>query len=231
MHHIKESFAVLGLSKFGFRVAVSLSDIGASVIAVDKDHHIVEKISSLVTKAIVADLMDWEVLENLGVLDVDIVVIGLRKSFDVAALLTYKLKHHAKIKKIIIQVDTDEKSEILKLIGADVVVFPEKDMADAVVRQLMAPNLIDYISLSENAAIVEVPVPKSFIGKSIIELNIRARFEVYIIGIKHQNLKDHRPKVEIAPKSDIKFQENDNILLLGTSKNLNKFIEVLEKSN
>jgi len=221
----KKMYAVLGLSKFGYRLAVSLYKAGATVIAIDKNESLVQQISSEVTTARVADLLNWEVLEQVGVLKVDTVIIGTRHAFDVATLLTYKLKKQGNIKNLIVQVDSDEKAETLKLIGADIVVFPEKDIADKLYKQLTSPNLVDHISLTSDAGIIEVPAPKNFIGKSLVELKIRNEYDVYVVGVKHKADNKESSDITIAPSPNEIFKEGDTLLLLGKIEKLEKFME------
>jgi len=226
MNKINDSFAVLGLSTFGYRTAVSLYEAGAAVIAVDRDEKLVNRISPFVTKAVAADLMDASALQHIGALEVDTVIVGLRSSFDVATLLIHMYKKQTKVKKIVAQVDTSEKADVLKLVGADIVVFPEKDMADWVVRHLAVPNLVEQISLHSDKAIVEVPIPRRFMGKSLIDLQIRAKYNVYVIGIKRADeKKPDKVDVTIAPSPQTKFQEGDAILILGDLEDLNRFMK------
>lgn len=221
----KKTFAVLGLSTFGYRVAVSLYRDGATVIAVDREETIVQKISPNVSKAITVDLMNWDVLSHIGVLDVDVAVIGLRTSFDVEVILTYNLKKHSDIKTIVAQVDTNEKAEALSLIGADIIVFPEKDMAERIMKRLTVPDLVEYISLTPDTSIIEVAVPQRFVGKSMIDLQIRTKFNIYVVGIKNTSDGGKTPEISIAPNPQTQFKKNDIMLLLGNRKKLNSFMK------
>jgi len=227
MAEIKDSFAVLGLSKFGFRTAVSLFNLGAKVVAVDRNESLVQKISTNVTKAVCADVLDKEILEYVGVPYVSVAIIGLRHAFDVAVLLVNYLKRHTNVERIVAQVDTDEKAEALRILGVDTVVFPEKDIADRVVKQLTMPDLVEHISISPEATIIEVPCPDSFVGRSLTELEIRNRYNIYVIGIKRYFPERIEPEVMIAPGPDTRFQAGDTMLLLGSTKNLIVFTQNL----
>lgn len=227
MNH-KETFAVLGLSTFGCKVAVSLYKSGATVIAIDKKAQIVNKIASDVTKALAGDLMEWELLEHAGVLTVDTVVIGLRHSFDVAVLLTCRLKNEAKIKRIIVQVDTEEKAAALKMVGADMIVFPERDIADRLTKRLVMGNLVDHIPLSQDVSIVEVPAPEVFENKSLKDLQIRSAHKIHVIAIKKHIHRDDPGKMDVAPEPDHKISKGDTLLLLGNTINIDKFITKYE---
>ncbi|NDY42379.1 TrkA family potassium uptake protein [Dissulfurirhabdus thermomarina] len=215
-----ESFAVLGLSKFGFQVAAELCRAGADVLAADRDPRLVQQVANLAGRAVAADLMDFAALEHLGVFEMDTVVIGLRHSFDVSVLLVNHLRQHTGVRRVVAQVDTREKGEALRLMGADLVVFPERDMADRVARQLLLPNLVDHIALSPETAIVEVPAPEGFVGKSLVELAIRSRFGVYVIGVKRAGDEE----VTIAPPPSIRFRAGDTLLVLGRRDDLDRFV-------
>lgn len=229
MNGVKNAFAIFGLSKFGYRMALSLFEGGSTVIAVDINERKVQKISESVSNAVCADLMDWDVMDHIGAFDVDVAIIGLRHSFDAEVLLTNHLKKHTDVAKIIAQVDTDEKGEALRLMGADLIVFPEKDMADRVVKQLtMSSDLVDLISLSPNAAIIEMLAPDTFIGRSLIQLKIRSKHNVHVVGIKHHDKE--REDVIIAPSPDAKFLPADTMLLLGNTENLKKFNEDMQRT-
>jgi len=223
MAKIKRSFGVLGLSKFGYRTAMGLFRAGATVIAVDTNEHLVEKISQNVTKAVTADAMDFEVLERIGIFDVDVAIIGFRSSFDATVLLTNRIRKDTRVSRIIAQVDTDEKEEVLRLMGADIVVFPERDIADRLVKRLAMDNLVEHIPLSPDVSIIEVPVPEDFIGKSLAELKIRAKHHVYVLGIQRKKPDKEKEDVLISPPADTSFLPGDTMLVLGKIENLRKF--------
>ncbi|MBN1824836.1 MAG: TrkA family potassium uptake protein [Candidatus Eisenbacteria bacterium] len=223
----KETFAVLGLSLFGRRTAVGLYGAGASVIAVDVNGGLVQKIAQQVTSAVRADVMDWEALEHVGVFDVDTVVIGLRSSFEAAVLLINHLHKETKVKRIIAQVDSEEKAEVLRLVGADQVVFPALDTADRLVRRLVMPGLVEHVSLSPDAAIIEVVVPPSFVGKTMVELMIRAKYKVNVIGIKRGGADEGPGRMIVAPPAHTRFLEGDSLLLLGKTGDLDRIASVV----
>jgi len=222
----RKSFAVLGLSKFGYRVAVGLFHAGVDVIAIDRDDHIVQKISDQVTRAVQADAIDQGILEHLGVFDVDVVVIGFRSSFDAAVLLTMMLRKRRADIHIIAQVDTDEKAEALRQVGGDVTVFPESDIADRVVKRLMTSDLIEHIEVAPDVAVIEMPVPVGFLGKSLADLDIRAKHGIHVIGVVRPSDKDTKKNVIVVPPADTVFSEGEVLLLLGRIESLNQFSAV-----
>ena len=150
-------------------------------------------------------------------------MIGFRNSFDAAVLLTMMLRKKKKDIDIIAQVDTDEKAEALHQVGVDVTVFPERDIADRLVKRLMMPDLVEHMELAPDVAVVEMKVPASFIGKSLAELDIRAQHEVHVIGIVEPGDGVRDKKVLVAPPANTVFREGEILLLLGKIANLNLF--------
>lgn len=219
----KKSYAVVGLSKFGFRVATGLFAAGKEVIAIDRDERLVRKIVDSVSQAVTADVLDFDTLEHLGVFEVDAVVIGFRSSFDAAVLLTLTLRKRREDILIVAQVDTDEKAEALSLVGADMTAFPERDMADRLVRRLTMPDLVEHLALSADVNIVEVPVPDEFVGRSISDVNVRARYNVHVIGILQPAEGEATPQVLMAPPASTRFREGDKVLLLGKTEQIERF--------
>ena len=219
---IHKSFAILGLSKFGYHAAISLFEHGAEVIVVDKNETIVQKISPHVGRAVCADVLDWDALEHNGAFNVDVVIIGLRESFEATVLIVNHLKSKTKIKKIIALVDSEEKAEVLHIMGIDRVIFPENEMAQRLVHRLTIPNLVNDIEVTPDTRIIEIDCPKEFFGKSIVELEVRSKYQIYLISIIRKKL-DEKPEVLVAPDPNTVFQKNDRIVCLGKAKNLIAF--------
>jgi len=217
------SYAVLGLSRFGFHAAVGLARAGAPVIAVDRDEGTIQRIASTVGKAVQADVLDFDALESLGVTGADVVVIGLRRSFEAAVLLTSHLRKRTRVKRIITQADSDEKAEALRLVGADRVVVPSRFAAGRLVRKLTTPNLVDEIPLAADAAIVEVNAPSDFTGKSLAELKLRARHRIHVVGVVRKSATGGRGEMILAPPADTRFEKGDLMLLLGRIGDLERF--------
>jgi trk system potassium uptake protein TrkA len=219
----KGTFSVLGLSRFGYRTATGLFEGGASVIAVDRDALLVQRIAQHVTRAVQADAMDMDVMDHVGAFEVDTVVIGFRSAFDATVLLAHHLRTRTRVARIVAQVDGDLKAESLKRLGVDHVVFPERDIADRVVRRLLVPDLVEHIPLSPQAGILEVPVPASFVGRSIREMEIRSRYHVSVIGLKRREDERGPSRVRLAPPPDEVFRTGDVLLVLGTTEDLALF--------
>jgi trk system potassium uptake protein TrkA len=219
---LHKSFAILGLSKFGYRAAISLYEHGAEVIAIDKNEALIQKISAHIGRAVCADLLDWEALEHNGAFDVEVVIIGLRESFETTVLIVNHLKTKTKIKKIIALVDSEEKGEVLHIMGIDRVIFPENEMAQRLVHRLTIPNLVNEIAVTPDTRIIEISCPADFVGRSLVELEIRSKYQIYVISIV-RGRENEKPVVLMAPHPQTAFEKNDKIVCLGTSKNLVEF--------
>ncbi len=172
--------------------------------------------------------MDEETLEHLGVFDVDAVVIGFRSSFDAAVLLTMMLRKKNDGIHIIAQVDTDEKAEALQQVGGNVTVFPERDIADRLVKRLMTPDLVEHMELAPDVAVVEMAVPTEFLGKSLADLGIRAKYGVHVIGVVQTSEGTGGKNVVVAPPAGTVFREGEVLLLLGKIERLNHFSAVYQ---
>lgn len=223
-----KSVAVVGLSKFGVRVATGLFTAGVDVLAIDRDEHLIQKIADRVTRAVRADALDEEALQHLGVFDVDAAIIGFRSSFDVAVLLTMMLRRRSDNIRIIAQVDTDEKAEALLQLGGNATVFPERDIADRLVKRLMTPDLVEHMDLAPDIAVIEMVAPAEFIGKSLADLGIRARHEIHVVGVVRPDDGEDANRVVVAPPADSVFHEGEVLLLLGRIKNLNRFSDLYQ---
>lgn len=224
---IHKSFAVFGLSKFGFHTAVSLFELGAKVIAIDKSESIVQHISSKVDKAVCADLLDWESIEHVGGFDVDVVIIGLREAFEATVLIVNHLKTKTRIKKVIALVDSEEKAGVLRIMGIDRVIFPEQEAASGLVQRLTIPNLINEIPVTSDTRIIEINCPSEFLGKSLMDLKIRSKYKVSIISIV-RGREGEKPVILISPDANLVFESTDKIVCLGNSKNLIEFSKTFE---
>jgi trk system potassium uptake protein TrkA len=220
--------AVIGLSKFGFRVATGLFGAGVDVLAIDRDEHLIQKVADRVTRAVRADALEEEVLEHLGVFDVDTAIIGFRSSFDAAVLLAMMIRRRREKIRIVAQVDTDEKAEALQQIGCNVTVFPERDIADRLVKRLVTPDLVEHMDLAPDIAVIEMVAPAEFVGKSLADLGIRARHEIHVIGVVRPGEVDEAKRVVVAPPADSVFHDGEVLLLLGKIENLNRFTDLYQ---
>lgn len=215
MASAKKQFAVIGMGRFGFSVAKALSEMGFDVLAIDSDEHSTQAVSNIVTHAVSADSTDEEALRALGVRNFDVVVVAIGEDIQASILTTLILKDLGG-PIIIVKAQNELHGKVLQKIGADKVIFPERDMGLRVAHHLTSPNILDYIELSDEYSIVELRVTKGMIGKNLKELNIRALFGCNVMAIKQGT------KMNISPAASDRLTVEDVLVIVGEKNDLTK---------
>ncbi|MBN1870486.1 MAG: TrkA family potassium uptake protein [Candidatus Omnitrophica bacterium] len=213
-----EQFMVIGLGNFGFNVACALSKAGKQVIAVDANGRRVEEISDKVRKAVTADVRDKKAISELiSSNKIDVAIVSLGNSFEASILVTIYLKE-MNVGKIIAKASNEDQWTALHAIGASEVIFPEQEVADKLALRLVKPNFIDYIPMAEDYGIMEVAVPDEFVGKTLMELQLRNRFDVEIIAIKNVLTNN----LVMIPKADYKFELDTVMVIVGRNEDIER---------
>jgi len=212
-----KQFLVIGLGNFGYFLAAHLYSKGHDVMAIDKNPELVEQIKTKVTQAIVADATDAAVIASLGVKEMDVAVVSIGSVLSNSILAVLNLQE-AGIGHIVAKAINEPHKRVLEKLGVSDICFPEKDNAISMAERLDNPNLIDYLPVMDGYGIIELAIPKSFIGKSIMAVKLPNRYEVQIIAIKEMISK----KVHFSPKADFIFKKNGIMILLGPEKGLEK---------
>ena len=176
-------FGVIGLGNFGYHVAKTLYEEGHEVIAVDADREQIQKVKDFTTVALVGDAANKDFLSSNGFAEVSAAVVSTGERSHIATLITLYLKE-LKVPRIVVKAISEDHGRILERIGATDIIFPEKDMAIRTARSLSAPNIIEHIPLGEDFSITEIAPPRSFIGKSLVELDLRNRYQITVLGIR-----------------------------------------------
>ena len=203
-----KSFIVIGLGRFGSEVAKSLCRQGCEVLAIDISNELVQQISEEVTQAVVGDARDKEVLRALDAKSFDCGIVAIGDSLGDSVLATMNLKELG-VANVVCKASNETHKEVLKKLGADRVVIPEKENAARLAKSLGSTNVLDYIELSDDYGIIETPAPESWDGKSLIELNVRAKLGVNILAIKHDG------GIKVSPTADHKIRRGDVLVVLG----------------
>ncbi len=212
-----KSFLVIGLGRFGGNLATTLAEMGNEVLVVDEEEERVQKIADRVTHAVVGDARDEQVLRSIGPRNFDCVVVALSMDMQSSTLVTLMLKE-MEAKHIVSKAQSEIHMRILQKVGADLVVFPEKDMGMKVAQRLAMNNIIDYIELSDEFSIVEVRTPAKWVGKSLKELDVRRAFGINILAVKHQG--DGR--IDISPDPAAKLMPEDVLVLIGSTEDITR---------
>lgn len=207
---------VIGLGIFGFNIVKDLFNAGIDVVAIDKNKDAVQSVRDFCTKAIQADATDKGVIESIGIREDDIVIVSFGEDLAASTLLTLHLKN-MKIKNIIVKAPNEEHKLVLEKVGATEVIIPEKEMAAKIARSIVAPNLIDYIPISEDYMVCEVAPPKQFIGKTLREVHMRSNYGVYVIAIK-----DILTDRVFMVNPDYKMKDSDVLVVIGQTQNIEK---------
>ena len=213
------SFVVIGLGLFGSSVARQLCALGAEVLAIDVHPELVQQISSDVTNAVVADARDADVLRALGAHECECAVVAIGDDLAGSVLATMNLKELG-IKHIVCKAHDEVHRKVLEKLGADKVVIPEKEVADKLARSLTSHNVLDFIELSSDYGIVEIPAPKSWVGKNLKGLDVRAKLGVNIIAIERNG------KVSVSPRAEFLIEKNDILVVLGDYDSLTLMQEI-----
>ena len=203
-----KSYIVVGLGRFGTEVACRLCEQGCEVLAIDNHGELIQQISDHVTHAVVGDARDKEVLKALGAKDFDCAIFAIGGSLADSVLATMNLKELG-VPYVVCKAHDETHRQVLRKLGADKVVIPEKENAYRLAKSLASRNVLDYIELSEDYGIIEVPAPTVWTDKSLIELNIRAKLGVNILAIKRAE------DFIVSPAADFRFQKGDIVVVLG----------------
>lgn len=203
-----KSYMVIGLGRFGSEVARQLCALGCEVLVVDTRSDLIQQVSGEVTHAVVADARDKDVLKALGAKDFDCAVVAIGGSLADSVLATMNVKELG-VPRVVCKAHDETHRQVLLKLGADQVVIPEQENAVRLARSLSSHNVLDYIELSEDFGIIEVPAPKGWQGKSLRELNVRAKLGVNIIAIKRGD------KIDVSPSANYTIEPKDIMVVLG----------------
>ena len=208
-----KQFAVIGLGRFGSSMAMTLSRMGYDVLAVDHNEEKVNNIIEHVTHAVQADAMDEQTLKSLGIRNFDVVVVAIGQDIQANILVTVMLKELG-VKKVVSKAVTDLHGKVLEKVGADKVVFPERDMGVRVAHALVSKNILDQINLSPDYSIIELIPPAQLVNKTLGQGNIRGKYGVTVLAIRRGN------DVIISPGAEHLVKEGDVLVVVGRNEKL-----------
>lgn len=210
----KKQFIVIGLGRFGTSVAETLYALGNDVLAVDIDEERVQSIADRVTHAVQVDANDEASLRALGIGNFDVAIISIGSDIQANILSTLLVKE-MNVKHIITKANNAMHAKVLYKIGANRVIFPERDMGIRVAHNLCSSSILDYIELSPDFSIAEIVTPKDWVGSSLKDLNLRVRYGINVVAIKRDN------DINVSPAADEVITDGDIIVAIGGTAELN----------
>jgi trk system potassium uptake protein TrkA len=212
---INKSYAVFGLGRYGLAVAKELVRSGADVLAVDSNEAVVNDVIEDLPICKCADVTDPDVIKNLAISNVDTVIIGIASNLEASVLATTLCKE-AGVKTVIVKCANEMHQKILSRIGADMVVFPENESGTRLAKNLLSSGFVDLVELSNEVSMVEFEVKKDWVGKTLLELNLRKKYAINVIAIN----RDGKIIVDIDPAKPL--EENTKLIVLANTLKLNK---------
>ena len=196
---IHQTYAVFGLGRYGNAVAKELIESGAEVLAVDIDEEIVDSLSGEIPYCKCADVTDPEVIKQLGIANIDVVIIAMANNLEASVMATMLCKE-AGVKTVIAKCAEEMECKILSKVGADRVVFPERESGVRLAKNLLSSGFVDIIELSKDVSMVELDVRPEWVGKTLMELNLRRKYSINVVAI----LQDNNVSVSIDPEKPLK---------------------------
>lgn len=215
----KKQFVVFGLGRFGNSVAITLAKSGCDVLVVDDNQDNINEVADYVTHAVKADVTDKEVLESLGIGNFDAAIVGIGQSLETSVMVTIIAKELG-VPFVLAKALTDLHAKVLKKVGADMVVFPEKETGIRIAHNLIRANFFDTVELSSTYSLVEFEALKGWNGHTLSSLNLRAKYKINVIGIKRGD------SLDINPEPDAIIQEGDILVFIGSNDTINKLAEM-----
>ncbi|WHY18627.1 TrkA family potassium uptake protein [Paenibacillus sp. G2S3] len=213
-----QQFVVIGLGRFGSSLALELMEMGYEVLGIDHQEERVEDMSDHLTHAVVADATDEGIMRSLGVRNFDCGIVAIGDNMERSILAAILLKEIG-VKQVVAKAISILHGRALSRLGVDRVIFPERDMGIRVAHQLVTPNLLDYIELSKDYKIVELTVPSCMNGKSLSDLNTRAKYGCSIVALNRES------GIIVAPTAHDHLSEGDVMVLIGSNESIDRFEE------
>lgn len=212
----KRQYAVIGMGRFGTSVAMTLVKAGQEVLVVDSDEERIQKVAEFFTHAVVLDTTEEASLAAVGIRNFDMVVVAIGHDVQASVLTTLLLKEMG-VKHIVAKAANVLHGKMLDKVGADQVVFPERDMGQRIAHNLMSTNIIDYFEVAPDLGIIEVDVRGDLVGKSLFESNLREKYSITVIAIRRNG------KISLSPSPGEKLMESDRLILVGDNIGIQRF--------
>jgi trk system potassium uptake protein TrkA len=212
--------SVIGLGQFGRYLATSLAGMGCDVLAIDNNEDAVSAIRDQVQQAIITDVRNQKALQSVISKEIDEVIVCFSENMEASILCVLHL-HNIGVKYIRAKAANHDHEDILKAIGAHEVIFPEEETAKRIAQRVMNPDLLDYLPLSEEYRVVEINIPKGFVGHSLADLHLRQKYNIHVLAIKTPS--QHKTEFLPSPQTDLK--DGDTMLVIGKEEGITNLRE------
>lgn len=217
---------IIGCGRFGSALASCLVQRGVEVVLMDRDRAIVQRMMSVVSRAVEGDATDLQTLVEAGFERCDTAVVAIGTDLEGSILATMNLKE-LKIRYVVAKASTELHGSVLQRVGADRVIYPDRDMAIRLARSIAAPSILDYIELSGGASIVEMKAPAELIGKTLGEAKIRNIYGVHVLALRHKGV-DRAEETTIAPSGSDTISDGDTLVLFGPDEKIRGMSQAIE---
>ncbi len=213
-----KQFAVIGCGRFGSAVAKTLYKNGYDVLAIDEDPDIVQHISEFVTHSASIDVKDEAALRAVGMRNIDVAIVAIGSEIKASIMATLVVKELG-VKYVVAKAQDELHAKVLYKIGADRVIFPERDMGVRLAYNLTSTNILDYIELAADYSIMEITAPEKWQDRSLMDINIRAKFGISVMAIKHGE------DINVAPEANTVIHRGDVLVVVGSNDDLQRVQE------
>jgi len=219
---VKQNYAIIGLGRFGGSICRTLVESGQEVLAIDSNEERVNEYMNIATHAVVGNAQDEATLRSLGIRNFDHVIVAIGEDIQASILVTLMVKEMG-VPNVLAKAQNEYHAKVLERVGADRVVHPERDMGVRIAHNLVSRNILDFIELSDEFSLAEIKVsnPK-FFNKSLIEVNFRQRFGLTVVAIRRVD-----GQIVVSPPANEVVCENDNLLVIGSTVNVDNLDEKL----
>lgn len=214
---VNKQFVILGLGVFGSTIAKTLASFDQEVLAIDKDPECVDRVADFVTKAVIGDITDKDFLSELGVNEFDVGIVAIGDHLEESILGVMNLKELG-VNYIVAKAKNKRFMQVLEKVGADRVVRPEKEMGLKIARNLLRTNITDLIQLDDTYSVVEMKPAKEWVGKSIMELDLRKKYNINILGKRNRETQ----KLEFFIDPKYVLQADDHFLLVADTEKIER---------
>lgn len=213
---MSEQFVIIGCGRFGSAVANELTRLGKEVMVVDIDEDVIQTMSNIVTYAVQADATDENTIKSLGIGNFDIAIVTIGANIQGSMLATLLVKETG-VTKVISKAQSKVHAQILYKIGADRVIFPEREMGIRLAKNLVSRNVLEFIELAEEYSVIEILALEDWVGQTLQELDMRRQYGVNVVAVKNGE------KVNITVLGSYEIKENDILIVIGENEDLNQF--------